>query len=622
MRDITTPAPKPNRSAGRLPLKLHQQIASQFQAAWKAPHTEHAKTQHQKSHTKQRTLEAFLNRCIDVLLTHAPAHLDTDQPDLRCVEHPRAWILRHKGQHVFGDRRRTILQLYLNKTKDEFSQSKSQGLTRRIDSEQFDEVHRLAWERGSTQPYLTTFALGLLTDTQNTFFTYPDKPIAKCGRCGADGGATAAHFLQCPLTEPGRELRKQKVCAAFRQGAGKSNLTDDEIFDTLLNVTIQPKEPNEPITTIFPLEGKSPSGLPTALCLECGKTVTLKASDGKPYSHNCIPPEQPATENSQPESSNKRKQPCPDCGTEYTLTKHGVIRQHTCDSQYKRFKQAPQRPKNQKPAAVNPSDTPPRQQRQRKANTRYSQEPQTPPTNPKQASQKRPSQASQEPESQQTAKKGKPKQNHTPASQKRNSQPSQVSNSQKKPKKGKPSNSTQDSDNSDDDEHVEAPSPSPPPPASSESPADAKTDEEVPSHAYHRKQNAQAIASFLGIFNAVATALLITAIPNPLTRRATIKRIRTILLESAYASWWKHWQHILNLETKPATVNLRKRHKYTDNALHKKPSKQRRKHSESPCRTHAKKRKPPDETNPTPDALGSAHQHRTPAAPRVVAASL
>jgi hypothetical protein len=276
-------------------------------------------------------------------------------------------------------------------------------------------------------------------------------------------------------------------------------------------------------------------------------------------------------------------------------------------------------PHNQ-PSAANPSDTPPRQQRQRKANTRYSQESQTPPTNPKQSSQQRQSQASQEPESQQTAKKGKPKQNPTTASQKRNNQPPQVPDSRKKAKKGKPSNFTQDSDNS-NDEHVEASSPSPPPPPSSEPPADTKADEEVPSHAYHRKQNAQAIASFLGIFNTVATALLITAIPNPITRRATIKRIRTILLESAYASWWKHWQHILNLETKPATVNLRKRHKYTDNALHKKPPKQRRKHSESPHRTHAKKRKPPDEPNSTPDELGSAHKHRTPA-PRVVAASL
>ena len=309
-----------------------------------------------------------------------------------------------------GDRRRTILHLYLNKTKDEFSQSKSQGLTRRIESEQFDEVHQLAWERGSTQPYLTTFALGLLTDTQNTFFTYPDKPIANCDRCGANGGATAAHFLQCPLTAPGRELRKQKVCAAFRQGAGTSNLTDDEIFDTLLNVTIQPKEPNEPITTIFPLEEKSPSGLPTALCLECGKTVTLKASDGKPYTHKCTPPGQ---QSGQPDSSKKRKQPCPDCGTEYSVTKSGTIREHPCDSQFKRLRQVTQRPRNQQSAAANPSDTPPKQQRQRKATTRYSQESQTSPkpkpTNPKQASQKRQSPASQDPESQQKSKRGKPK---------------------------------------------------------------------------------------------------------------------------------------------------------------------------------------------------------------------
>jgi len=117
MRDITTPSPKPNRSAGRLPQKLHQTAANTFSTTWKARYTDPATTRHQKSHTTSTTLEAFLNRCIDVLLTHAPAHLDTAQPDLRSMEHPRGWIIRHKGQHIFGDRRRAILHSFLDKTK-------------------------------------------------------------------------------------------------------------------------------------------------------------------------------------------------------------------------------------------------------------------------------------------------------------------------------------------------------------------------------------------------------------------------------------------------------------------------------------------------------------------------
>jgi hypothetical protein len=69
MADLTNRASKPNRSAGRLIQKLHQRAEQQFRPHWPVLHdTKRATAKHQKSHTKQRTLPAFMNRCIDVLL--------------------------------------------------------------------------------------------------------------------------------------------------------------------------------------------------------------------------------------------------------------------------------------------------------------------------------------------------------------------------------------------------------------------------------------------------------------------------------------------------------------------------------------------------------------------------
>ena len=706
MRDITTPSPKPNRSAGRLPQKLHQAAATTFSTTWKARYTDPATTRHQKSHTKATTLEAFLNRCIDVLLTHAPAHLDTAQPDLRSMEHPRGWIIRHKGQHIFGDRRRAILHSFLDKTKTEYTQSETQGITRAIDPVQFDEVHRLAWERGSRAPYITTLALGLLTDTQNTFFTYPSKPTQKCGRCGAHGGATAGHFLQCPHTEPGREHRNKQICAAFRQGAVKSRLSDDQILAALLDVTILPSDhsSSDPVTNIIPLETKSPSGLPKAICMECKKEVTLKASDGKPYAHKCAPPQQappasssPDADNSQPDHP-QRKQ-CTKCGKIRAVRKDGKIRTHACNAILRtalatNTPPAPgaspsARPQRQHapPNRYEPSPSQPQRQNRnkRKTSADSQSQPTTPvdidslidatqptsddssdsraaaavtahkkqktsPTQPSSAAQdantpptlkRTRSQASQSSSSQSTsaleATQGTPKQarptkqrrpssanqtqNSQPHSQNSTSQASQAADIPPTTKRDKRPFTEQDDANDDDDDddneadHAEAPSQQP---SSSSNDSEAAAAPNPPSRQHQRKQNAQAIATFLGIFNTVAMTLLLTAIPDPRARQSTMKRIRTILLDSAYASWWRHWQHLMAQATKPDAVHLRSRNarkKYKNNKKKRaaaaaaaadpqpqqRPAKHRATDSEPPHRTHTKKRKPPDD-DPNSDA--------------------
>jgi hypothetical protein len=120
---------------------------------------------------------------------------------------------------------------------------------------------------------------------------------------------------------------------------------------------------------------------------------------------------------------------------------------------------------------------------------------------------------------------------------------------------------------SEDDNDNEAEAPSQPSTGSNDSEAAAAAPN-PPSRRHQRKQNAQAIATFLGIFNTVAMTLLLTAIPNPRARQSTMKRIRTILLDSAFASWWRHWQHLMVQATKPDAVHLRSRNarkKYKNN---------------------------------------------------------
>jgi len=104
-------------------------------------------------------------------------------------------------------------------------------------------------------------------------------------------------------------------------------------------VTILPPDhsSSDPVTNIIPLETKSPSGLPKAICMECKKEVTLKASDGKPYFHKCAPLQQAPPTSSSPDADNsqpnhpQRKQ-CTDCGKTYATRKDGTMRTHACNA--------------------------------------------------------------------------------------------------------------------------------------------------------------------------------------------------------------------------------------------------------------------------------------------------
>ena len=149
MADITNRAPKPNRSAGRLIQKLHQRAEQQFRPHWpKQQDKNRATATHQKSHTKQQTLPAFLNRCIDVLLTHSTINAFESQPDLTGEEYADGYILRLSNptsgdkQHIFGDRRHAIYNQHMNLMRDAHTDSDSQGTVKNATRSNTKKSHK------------------------------------------------------------------------------------------------------------------------------------------------------------------------------------------------------------------------------------------------------------------------------------------------------------------------------------------------------------------------------------------------------------------------------------------------------------------------------------------------
>jgi hypothetical protein len=124
---FTEPAHKPNRSETRVAHRAHMDRDAQFRT--RHPDGSRASATHQYSHTKEHSLSACLNRCIDVLLSYAPPELNTPLPNLAHLEHPQAQLLTKNGQHEIGDRRRSLQRELQLQIREEIL--KSPSITRR-----------------------------------------------------------------------------------------------------------------------------------------------------------------------------------------------------------------------------------------------------------------------------------------------------------------------------------------------------------------------------------------------------------------------------------------------------------------------------------------------------------
>ena len=240
MADLTNRASKPNRSAGRLIQKLHQRAEAQFRLHWPSLHDHsRATATHQKSHTKHKTLPAFLNRCIDVLLTHSPLNKFEPQPDLTGEENPEGYILRQSptststGQHIFGDRRHAIYNQYIHRMRNEHTTSESQGIVKKCDPRQFDEMAQIARKLGEKNPTLPATFIATTCNNLQGFYTYPEAQQQPCRMCQAKDGTSASHFLSCPMLEQTRKPFMLEIAEHFVKLSQRPRLTTEHILKSL-----------------------------------------------------------------------------------------------------------------------------------------------------------------------------------------------------------------------------------------------------------------------------------------------------------------------------------------------------------------------------------------------------
>ena len=247
MADITNRASKPNRSAGRLIQRLHQRAEQQFRPHWPKllDSTKRATATHQKSHTKQQTLPAFLNRCIDVLLTHSHINTFEPQPDLTGEEYAEGYTLYLSNpasakssdrQHIFGDRRHAIYNQHMNLMRNKHTDSESQGAVKKCDPKQYQEIAQLARTLGEKNPMLPATFIATICNNLQGFYTYPDSPQQPCRMCQAKNGTSSLHFLQCPMLEQTRRPFIQEIAEHLAKIAPKSRLTTTQLMTLLFPI--------------------------------------------------------------------------------------------------------------------------------------------------------------------------------------------------------------------------------------------------------------------------------------------------------------------------------------------------------------------------------------------------
>ena len=230
--------------------------------------------------------------------------MNTQQPDTASMETKNAYILRHRGQHVFGDRRNEIRDKFTQLVKSDHSKSETQGLVRKIDPIQFESIKNIV---KNTADFSPTIILAITSDNLNGFHSFPGNPIGPCPRCLNPAGATAAHFLQCEAMKQTRQPFMDEILKTFEKNAAKQlkiqPMSGDEILKSIFQVDPMPswKEHSE-----------SPEG------------------EREPERQKCIPP------TSKPKHT-KPKGKCPICNEQQTWRIEGVVFQkHKCERRSKR----------------------------------------------------------------------------------------------------------------------------------------------------------------------------------------------------------------------------------------------------------------------------------------------
>jgi hypothetical protein len=351
---FTEAAHKPNRSETRVAHRAHTDRDTQFRKHH--PNGSRASATHQHSHTKEHSLSACLNRCIDVLLSYAPPELNTPLPNLAHLEHPQAQLLTKNGQHEIGDRRRGLQRELQLQIREEILKSPSQGAVWRTDPQQCEEVRNLADEMGKKKRLLPALLTACWTENLADHFSFAGADIGPCRRCGQAEGATAAHLM---VGDESAALRigtlKPALIRAFRSGAPNTtqHVSDDDIFTQLTHVPdVGPMKPGPAEQNPQSLYRHPDTGKLRGICPKCKTDQGYSAPMGRLYVHNCVeqPQDQgptalratpsanrnacrPPTQTPPKGSARKTVNPqanCPKCGKLCTINLSGALHKHNC----------------------------------------------------------------------------------------------------------------------------------------------------------------------------------------------------------------------------------------------------------------------------------------------------
>ena len=398
LQAFTAAGHRPNRNECRVTHKLHMAMEDSFHKLVPQSQNRRADAVHQYSHTEEHTLAAFLNRSIDTLLNHAPTELNTPQPNLANLEHQEGYLLFHKGQHIIGDRRRTLQREMVSRLSQACANPESsQSQVWKIDPIQCREIRNLAWNLGKTLHFLPTLLTAMWTENLLDYHTFSGAEILPCVHCHSPEGATAAHFLSGGDTE---DLRTEQLFPALikavRDRSSRDDISDQEI---LAQLTFVPEAPPLPATMLDTdpnaIVGSTPTGKPVVVCPICRKQYSFSDRLGRMFRHTCIPPdEEEETRQQQQQSSGpaleelaaaatrakpartnpskKRrpqkprlrepvKQTCPNCDGSYTVNKDGRLRKHDCDRRPKQSQKSSNKRPKKKSRPTHPASPPPPQ---------------------------------------------------------------------------------------------------------------------------------------------------------------------------------------------------------------------------------------------------------------------
>ena len=117
--------------------------------------------------------------------------------------------------------------------RDEHTASESQGIVKKCDPRQFDEMAQIARKLGEKNPTLPAIFIATTCNNLQGFYTYPEAQQQLCRMCQTTHGTSASHFLNCPMLEQTRKPFMLEIVEHFLKLSQHPRLTTEQILKNL-----------------------------------------------------------------------------------------------------------------------------------------------------------------------------------------------------------------------------------------------------------------------------------------------------------------------------------------------------------------------------------------------------